>query len=480
MAIIVPCLSYNKAAYQIRVDYFYNYLFAFAGMSVVNGVNGLSLNQGLQWKVGLVTWDNKYLTAETFGNEINANGTTFKRKQQWFLEQDQKEEVIYIKSHLGKYLSADKYGNTTCQAEEKGDAEKFSVEYNKDGKWLFKNKAHGFYLQANFKEDKKETIKCFAKSPSKTETWTIQLSIHPQINLKNVCRKRYVHFKDDEIQCNADIPWGADALITLEFSEGKYAFKTCNNRYLHKNGTLEEQLSEDCKFMLEIKSGQQSGLAFKDNEGRYLTGVGSTATMKGRNKTITKDELFTIEDSHPQVIFVAHNGKKASIKQEWHGDGTASIKAANDKYIVPKGTGSMYATSDSVTDKEKFKVKIVNRPLLVLKSDFGFVGVKNPNAEVWEFICNKVTHDVFFLTPSDNGTYTLKGQNQKDVSVSDEKSLVTDGTSATPLILEFHGFSKLSIRAPNNCYFKGEQNGLFLAKQSVEEETISPACFLEY
>lgn len=93
----------------------------------------------------------------------------------------------------------------------------------------------------------------------------------------------------------------------------------------------------------------------------------------------------------------------------WHGDGTASIKAANDKYIVPKGTGSMYATSDSVTDKEKFKVKIVNRPLLVLKSDFGFVGAKNPNAEVWEFNCNKVTHDVLFLTPSDNGTYTLKG-----------------------------------------------------------------------
>lgn len=284
--------------------------------AAVNGVNGMSLHQGLQWKVGLVTWDHKYLTAETFGNEINASGATFKKKQQWFLEQDQKEEVVYIRSHLGKYLSADKYGTTTCQAEEKGEAEKFIVEYNKDGKWQFKNKAHKFYLQGNYKEgDKKETVKCFAKSPTKTETWTIQLSIHPQINLKNVCRKRYTQFKDDEIQCNADIPWGADALITLEFSEGKYAFKTCNNRYLHKNGTLEEQLSEDCKYMLEIKSGQQSGLAFKDNEGRYLTAVGNTATMKGRNKTITKDELFTIEDSHPQVVFVAHNGKKASIKQ---------------------------------------------------------------------------------------------------------------------------------------------------------------------
>lgn len=108
-------------------------------------------------------------------------------------------------------------------------------------------------------------------------------------------------------------------------------------------------------------------------------------------------------------IFYLYRTQNCMFDIVWHGDGTASIKAANDKYIVPKGTGSMYATSDSVTDKEKFKVKIVNRPLLVLKSDFGFVGAKNPNAEVWEFNCNKVTHDVLFLTPSDSGTYTLKG-----------------------------------------------------------------------
>lgn len=63
--------------------------------------------------VGLINGQYKYLTAETFGNKINANGTAMKKKQQWSLElfpfPGQSEEVsefeyVAIKSHLGNYL----------------------------------------------------------------------------------------------------------------------------------------------------------------------------------------------------------------------------------------------------------------------------------------------------------------------------------------------------------------------------------------
>lgn len=227
------------------------------------------------------------------------------------LEQDLNEEVVYIRSFLGRYLSSDKYGNVTCDAEEPGPSEKFAIEYTKGtGKWLFRQMEHGNYLG-----NSGENVKCFAKSPGESEHWTVQLSIHPQVHLRNVNRKRYAHLKDDEIQCTEVIPWGQNSLIILEFVEGKYALKTYDNRYLHKDGGLVEALDDSSKFTLEIKSGQISGLAFKDNDGRYLTAVGSTASMKGRNKAVTKDELFTIEDSHPQVVVIAYNGKLASIRQ---------------------------------------------------------------------------------------------------------------------------------------------------------------------
>lgn len=486
-------------------------------MSETNGINGHK-PAGLQWKAGLVTSSNKYLTAEKFGFKINASGTALKNKQIWMLEQDLNEEVVYIRSFLGRYLSSDKYGNVTCDADEPGPSEKFAIEYTKGaGKWLFRQIEHGNYLG-----NSGENVKCFAKSPGESEHWTVQLSIHPQVHLRNVNRKRYAHLKDDEIQCTEVIPWGQNALIILEFVEGKYALKTYDNRYLHKDGGLVEALDDSSKFTLEIKSGQISGLAFKDNDGRYLTAVGSTASMKGRNKAVTKDELFTIEDSHPQVVVIAYNGKLASIRQgidvtanqeeetdketfqmeynreadawafrtidnkywsldaasagvqaksasvtphalfhlEWLSDGTVAIKASNNCYIFNKATGSLVATIEAIGEKEKFKIRIVNRPLLVLKCEFGFVGVK---AKSEECCCNRVTYDLIQLEGCKDGAYNFKASNGKYWSVADNDMVMLDGDGPTPFIVEFKGNSKLTIKAPNGNLLKTEQNGLFKA-----------------
>jgi len=56
-------------------------------------------------------------------------------------------------------------------------------------------------------------------------------------------------------------------------------------------------------------------MALKDATGKYLTAVGRDAVVQARNRNIGKDELFVVEDSQPQVVFTAHNGKMASIKQ---------------------------------------------------------------------------------------------------------------------------------------------------------------------
>lgn len=106
--------------------------------------------------VGLINGQYKYLTAETFGHKINANGVALKKKQLWSIEpfpfnangngngsgsarssaslvsQNSIEEMdelenIAIKSHLNCYLAVDSYGNVTCDSQELHDGCRFTI-----------------------------------------------------------------------------------------------------------------------------------------------------------------------------------------------------------------------------------------------------------------------------------------------------------------------------------------------------------------
>ena len=267
----------------------------------------------LQWKLGLVNCHNKYLTAETFSNKINASGTTLRKKQLWVLEHDSSaEDVVYIKSHLNRYLAGDKKGNVTAGSEQKGEEEQFRIVYHPkgDGRWAFQNVKSGYYFGGT-----DDNLLCYEKGPTDTEWWTARLAVHPQVNIRSVARTRYARMENDEIHFNELIPWGQDALITIEFKDGKYGVKTCDNRYLHREGNLVNAPGPDTLFTLEIRSGQYSGMSLKDCTGKYLTAVGTYGTMQSRAKSAKKDIVFTLEDSHPQAFITAFNNKNVSIKQ---------------------------------------------------------------------------------------------------------------------------------------------------------------------
>ena len=139
-----------------------------------------------------------------------------------------------------------------------------------------------------------------------------------QVNLYSAGRQKYVKLASDgtSLQAAELIPWGRDALVELEFANGRYCIKSCDGRYLSCDGRLVDSPNANCAYTFETKTiGQVFGLAFKDTAGKYLTAIGSKAIVQGRNRSITKDEIFTVQDSQPQVIFTAHNQKLVSIKQ---------------------------------------------------------------------------------------------------------------------------------------------------------------------
>lgn len=93
----------------------------------------------------------------------------------------------------------------------------------------------------------------------------------------------------------------------------------------------------------------------------------------------------------------------------WIKSGHVVIKANNGKYLSAAATGHMRAVTDQITEVEIFRISLVNRPILVLKCEYGLVGYKNKTS--YKLECNKSTFNVIMLEESEDsmGYYYLKG-----------------------------------------------------------------------
>ncbi|CAH0564572.1 unnamed protein product [Brassicogethes aeneus] len=513
----------------------------------MNGTNGHHANGDLNgcgdiltqnqqkgcWTIGLINSKFRYLTAETFGFKINANGTSLKKKQIWTLEPDSAtagESLIYLKSHLGKYLAVDSFGNVTCENEEKEAGSQFQISVAEDGsgKWAFKNVVRGYFLGAS-----SDKLTCTAKVPGAEEFWHVHLAARPQMNLRSVGRKRFAHLSEnlDEIHVDANIPWGEDTLFTLEFRQdesGKYAIHTCNNKYLSLSGKLLDTCNKDCLFTAEYHSG---ALALRDRTGAYLAPIGSKAILKTRSNTVTRDELFSLEDSLPQASFVAAlNSRFVSVKQGvdvtanqdeisdhetfqleydwstkrwyirtmqdkywtlettggiqaasekrssnslfdlvWQNDGSVVFRANNGRYVITKRSGHLFATSDAIDDNCKYFFYLVNRPILVLKSEQGFVGYKSQSSTKLE--CNKANYETIQVERGEKGVVYFKGQNSKYWHC-DSETINADSDTPEGFYLELREPTRLCIKSANGNYLAASKNGSFnLGGTSVETAT---------
>lgn len=276
-----------------------------------------------------------------------------------------------------------------------------------------------------------------------------------------------------------------------------------SHRYLSYTGRLEVKCSKDCLFSAEYHSGH---LALRDNHGTYLSPIGSKAVLKSRSSTVTRDELFSLEDSLPQASFVAAlNNKYVSVKQGvdvtanqdeigenetfqlefdwsahrwglrttqdrywclstgggiqatgnrrsadalfeliWHGDGAVSFRANNGKLLGTKRSGHLFATSENVEDITKFYFYLINRPILVLKCEQGFVGYRGAGNVKLE--CNKAMYETILVERGEKGMVYFKGHNGKYWRI-DGEGITVDGDGATDgFYLELREPTRINIK----------------------------------
>ncbi|XP_040285915.1 fascin-like [Bufo bufo] len=303
---------------------------------------------------------------------INASASSLKKKQVWLLE-PVGEEAVLLRSHLGRYLSADKDGRVSGKTEAPDSECRFLVSAQGDGRWVLQSEVYGRYLGRS--EDR---ISCFSPSISSAEKWANQ---------------------DEE--------------------------------------------SDQETFQLEINTDTKK-CAFWTHTGKYWT-LSSNGGIQATASTLNDNCYFSID---------------------WC-DRRITLKAANGKFVIAKKNGQLAASVDS-PESEQFLMKLINRPLIVLRGEHGFIGCRKMTGTL---DCNRSIYDVFQLEFND-GAYNLKDSTQKYWTVGNDTSVTSSSPSRVDFFFEFFDQNKIAIKV-NGLYLKGDHAGVLKANaESIDSSTL--------
>jgi len=459
-----------------------------------------------------------FFTVETFGDQLNASGTSLRSKQVFTLLTNGTQ--FALKTHKGKFLTAD-HKEVKATGAGPGANEWFNFNWN-NGVTYFQT-ADGKYLSASA-----DGVISLAASVGANEEFEVHINYHPQICLQT--QKRYLSVEKDQVVNSLFTQFGKETLLTLEGTgeRGRYAIRGCNGKYFTVDGNGNVTATATTKGPAEsfVFEFHQAQLAVKSiGSGKYLTPQGNG--IKAIRPNVTPKEVFVLEDSDAQVTLKACiNGKwlafqgtnlisnKTTIEKdnifmlqfndakkkwmfrtssefyirvdgtgcvtvegkvaddnslfdiEYVGDGKIALKAANGKYLSAAKLGGIDCKAGEVGDQNKFLIYFFNRPQIVFLADQrSFVGI-DKNGKV---MSNRALPEAFTLEFNE-GKYSIKSNDGKYLKTGADQSKLE--LSPTPEMFEIEFYlNKLSLKNSSGKYVKSENQGWLVATVAKPGET---------
>ncbi|XP_033013102.1 fascin-like [Lacerta agilis] len=297
----------------------------------------------------------------------------------------------------------------------------------------------------------------------------------------------------------------------------KYGLRNGAGKLLASNGSLVPDVTPQTLYSLEVHGGL---VALRDEEGKYLTGrEGSMRTVKmdkpGREELFSMEsspaqvsmrssstnkficcrpgadlyanamavgntEIFQVlfDDTTKKVCFRSHSGAYMSLgpndcinsntKQDrnvWfdiqYQDQKVCLRIA-DKQVSMRPNGQLLAIPKAAGKSEDFLLVLVNRPLLVLHSDAGYVGLCS---DMRKLEGNCVSYVASSLSLTEEGYYNFQ-VGSKYWALDTDGQVLVNSDRPSNFTIQFASSSCLIIKAPNNKFFVAEQGGRLWAGAS--------------
>nr|XP_014431317.1 fascin-like [Pelodiscus sinensis] len=446
---------------------------------------------------GFINAAHRYLSAEAFRFQVVATGLVLRPRQVWVLrfvspqgagaagQDEERGQRVHLISSLQRFLAADPNGKVTCEQEGPGSGALFLLRYYPDGKVSLQCELTQRYLGGT-----EDNVTCFAQAVSEGEKWSLQLAQHPN-----------------------GLPWGIEAIINLRFNpkENKYGLWTADGNLLAADGSLQPEGSPHTLFRLEVRGGL---LALRDADGKYLTGREAVVKTFKTDKP-GRDELFVLEPSLAQVALrTFHTGvyvgckpgadvsagatavgdtevfqllineatketcfrscsgnyigvdssdilvsTSAQDKSVWfslqYQAQRATLRSAENRYVTIRPNQRMMVYPDLPGKVTEFLLMLVNRPLVILQSEFGFVGLC-PGTQRLDG--NRPDYDASVMMITEDGHYRFRIEN-KNWTMDKDGLIMLTGERGSDFIIQFASSSCLVMKAPNNKYLVAEAGG---------------------
>lgn len=173
-----------------------------------------------------------------------------------------------------------------------------------------------------------------------------------------------------------------------------------------------------------------------------------------------QDRYWTLETNGGIQAVADKRSSNALFDLVWQGDGSVAFRANNGKYVATKRSGHLYANADSVDELSKYFFYLINRPILVLKSEQGFVGMKSGSG--FRLECNKASYETIQVERGEKGVVYFKSQNGKYWHC-DSEGVTADSDTPEGFFLELREPTRISIKSagPSGEYLIAGKNGNF-------------------